>query len=110
LNFNHFSLDDATLFVKKVGKTIVYLVVYVDDLMIIVKNESYIASIKKELNKGFEMKYLGHIHYYLGIEVIRNPRYIFISQKKHIGELLKFFGMAKCNHVSTPMEHNLKLT
>jgi hypothetical protein len=79
LNFKHFNLDDATLFVKKVGKTIVYLVVYVDDLFIIGNNENYIASIKKELKKGFKVTYLGHLHYYLGIEVIQNPKYIFIS-------------------------------
>ena len=53
---------------------------------------------------------LGHLHYYLGIEVIQNPKYIFISQKKYIGELLNKFGMAECDPVSTPMEQNLKLT
>jgi hypothetical protein len=110
LNFKHFNLEDATLFVKKVGKIFVYLVVYVDDMLIIGNNESYIASIKKELNKGFEMTYLGHLHYYLGIEVIKNPKYIFISHKKYIGELLNKFGMAECNPVSTPMEPNLELT
>jgi len=52
MNFNHFKLDDATLFVKKVGKTATYIVVYVDDLLIKWDNEKYIASIKKELNKG----------------------------------------------------------
>jgi hypothetical protein len=57
LNFKHYNLDNATLFVKKVGKIVVYLVVYVDDLLIIGNNESYIASIKKELNKGFEMRH-----------------------------------------------------
>jgi hypothetical protein len=51
LNFKHFNLDDATLLVKKVGKTIVYIVVYVDELLITGNNESYIASIKKELKK-----------------------------------------------------------
>jgi hypothetical protein len=110
LNFKHFNLDDAILFVKKVGKTIVYLVVYVDDMLITGNNESYNASIKKELKKGFEMTYLGHLHYYLGIEVIQNPRFIFIFQKKYIGELLNKFGMVACNPISTPMEQNLKLT
>ena len=47
LNFKHYDLDDATLFVKKVGKIVVYLVVYVDDLLMTGNNESYIASIKK---------------------------------------------------------------
>ena len=56
------------------------------------------------------MTNLGHLHYYLGIEVIQNPRFIFISQKKYIRELLNKFGMAECNPLSTPMEHNLKLT
>jgi hypothetical protein len=78
LNFKYFNLDNATLFVKKFGKTIVYLVVYVDDMLITGNNESTIASIKKELKKGFEMINLEHIHYYLDIEVIQNPRYIFI--------------------------------
>jgi hypothetical protein len=63
LNFKHFNLDDATLFVKKVGKTVAYLVVYVDDPLITGNNESYIASMKKELKKGFEMTVLGHLCY-----------------------------------------------
>jgi hypothetical protein len=42
--------------------------------------------------------------------VIQNPRFIFIFQKKFIGELLNKFDMDECNLVSTPMEQNLKLT
>jgi hypothetical protein len=82
LNLKHFNLEDATFFVKKFGKSDVYLVVYVDDLLITGNNESYLVSIMKKLKKGFKMKILGHLHYYLGIEVIQNPRFIFIFQKK----------------------------
>eukprot|EP00253_Pinus_taeda_P001523 PITA_01523 len=110
LNFNHFDLDDATLFVNKVGKTVVYLVVYVDDILMTGKNESYNASIKKELGKSFEMTNLGYVHYYLGIEVTQHPKSIFLSQKKYIGDLLNRFGMTECNPLTTPMEQNLKLT
>ena len=39
----------------------------------------------------------------------QNPKYIFISQKKYVGELLNKFNMIDCNLVSTPMEQNLKL-
>eukprot|EP00253_Pinus_taeda_P004228 PITA_04228 len=73
-------------------------------------NESYIASIKKELKKGFEMIDLGYVHYYLGIEVTQHPKSIFLSQKKYIGDLLNRFGMTECNPLTTPMEQNLKLT
>jgi hypothetical protein len=110
LNFKHYNLDDVILFVKKVGKIVVYMVLYVDDLLITGNNENYIASINKELKKGFEMTYLGHLHYYLGIEVNENPKYIFFCQKKYAGELLNKFDMTECNTVSTPMEHNFKLT
>eukprot|EP00253_Pinus_taeda_P006525 PITA_06525 len=73
-------------------------------------NESYIASIKKELGKSFEMTDLGYVHYYLGIEVTQHPKSIFLSQKKYVGDLLNRFGMTECNPLTTPMEQNLKLT
>ena len=38
LNFKHFNLDDATLFVNKVGRYVVYIVVYVDDILMIGNN------------------------------------------------------------------------
>jgi hypothetical protein len=110
LNYKHFNLDDATLFVKKVGRSTVYLVVYVDYLLITGNNDDYIASIKKELQKVFDMTDLGLLHYYLGIKVDQKSKPIFISQKKYIGELLSKFEMKDCNHVSTPMEQSLKLT
>ena len=53
---------------------------------------------------------LGLLHYYLGIEVDKKPKHIFISQKIYAGELLRKFCMQDCNHVSTPMEKNINLT
>jgi len=47
LNFKHFNLRDSILFVKKFGKFVIYLVLYVDDLLITWNNENYIASINK---------------------------------------------------------------
>ena len=63
LNFKHYNLDDATLFVKKEGISIVFLVVYVDDILMTGGNEYYIVSIEKYLRKCFEMNDLGHLHY-----------------------------------------------
>jgi hypothetical protein len=47
INFKHFSLDYATFFIKKVGKTIVYIVSYADKFLIMRNNEAYIASRNK---------------------------------------------------------------
>ena len=76
MKFKHFNLDDATLFVKNVGKTIIHHVVDVDCLLITKNNELYIASIKKELKKDFNMAYMEHLHYYFDIEVISPKRSI----------------------------------
>ena len=53
---------------------------------------------------------LGYVHYYLGIEVTQHPKFIFLSQKNYIGDILNNFGMDECNPLITPMEQNLKLT
>ena len=75
------SYHNANLNVEKLT-SVVYLVVYVDDLLMTRNKKSYIASIKKDLKKIFEMKDMGHLHYYLGIEVTQHPKYIFpISEK-----------------------------
>ena len=52
--------------------------------MITRNNDDYITFIKRELMSFFDMKNLGLLHYYLGIEVDQKPKYIFISQKKKI--------------------------
>eukprot|EP00253_Pinus_taeda_P014099 PITA_14099 len=59
-------------------------------------DKSYIASIKKELKKGFGMTDLDYVHYNLGIEVTQHPKSIFLSQKKYIGDLLNRFMQKPC--------------
>jgi hypothetical protein len=55
------------------------------------------------------MKYLGLMHYFLGLEVWKNPERIFLNQGKYIVEFLKRFGMLECKPMNTPMEAKLKL-
>lgn len=59
-----------------------YLLVYVDDILMIGNNENDIASIKKEPRKGFKMTDLSYVQYCLGIEVTQHLKFIFIPQKK----------------------------
>ena len=51
----------------------------------------------------FEMTDMKELHYFLGIEVIRTPDGIMISQQHYILNLLYKFGMAECKSVATPL-------
>ena len=59
--------------------------------------------------KKFEMKDLGLIRYFLGIQVKQSLRKIFISQEKYVADLLKKFNMSECKLVASPMTINEKL-
>eukprot|EP00253_Pinus_taeda_P032986 PITA_32986 len=62
---------------------------------------------KRELASEFEMKDLGLMHYFLGLEVWQKPREIFLSQGKYVVKILERFSMVDCKPVTTPMELDL---
>lgn len=63
------SNSDHTLFIKHNGKKVTVLIVYVDDMIITGDNEEEILKLQEELATNFEMKNLGGLKYFLGIEV-----------------------------------------
>jgi hypothetical protein len=67
--------------VKKTNHGIVVIVIYVDDLIIIGDSDTDIFDLKKLLKQKFEMKDLGELHYFLGIEVIQSPKRIWLLQR-----------------------------
>jgi hypothetical protein len=82
------------------------LVLYVDDLFL-TSSERLIAECKRALNSEFEMKDLGMMHYFLGLEVWQRTNDIFPSQGKYTLEILKKFGMTDCKSMPTPMVMDL---
>jgi len=72
-------------------------------------NEKLIAGCKKELSREFEMKDIGLMHYFLGLEVWQRDGEIFLNQGKYIVDILKRFNMLDCKSMATPMNSNLKL-
>ncbi|GKA15706.1 ribonuclease H-like domain-containing protein [Tanacetum coccineum] len=57
-------------------------------------------------SKDNKNKDLGHLKYFLGIEVIKTEKDLCLSQRKYCLELLKEYGLLGCKPVSTPMEPN----
>jgi hypothetical protein len=85
---------------------------YVDDLTIACKHTPTLKQIKAELHKQYKMHDLGPIKYILGIEIIRDRanRTMYLSQRKHIGDVLARFNMSNARPVSTPLAKSAPLT
>ena len=100
------SNSDHTFFLKKIKDWITCLIIYVDDMLITGNDADEIRELKKKLSGEFDMKDLGNLKYFLGIEVLRSKRGIFISQQKCILDLLAEIGMLDCKPVDTPIAAN----
>lgn len=106
----HQSNADHTLFIKRRQGMVTCLIMYVDDMVITGNDCEEIAHLRKHLFTKFEMKDLGGLKYFLGIEVLRSKSGIYISQRKYIMDLLTEVGMLDCKPCDTPMAVNHKLT
>ena len=78
------------------------VVLYVDDL-ILMGDELLIHSCKVDLAKEFEMKDLGLLHYFLGLEIWQRSDGLFVSQGKYAREILEKFHMQGCKPIDTPL-------
>ena len=105
----HQSNSDHTLFLKKQHGKITTLIVYVDDMVVIGNDPNERKALQSYLSSKFEMKDLGHLKYFLGIEESRSDKGIFLPQRKYVLDLLQETGMSACQPVDTPVEEGLKL-
>ncbi|XP_059590838.1 retrovirus-related Pol polyprotein from transposon RE1 isoform X3 [Vitis vinifera] len=101
---------DHTLFVKKShARKLAILIVYVDDIILSGNDMGELQNLKKYLSEEFEVKDLGNLKYFLGMEVARSRKGIVVSQRKYILDLLKETGMLGCKPIETPMDSQKKL-
>ena len=92
----HKSNSDHTLFLKKQHGKITALIVYVDDMVVTGNDLDERKALQSYLSSEFEMKDLNHLKYFLGIEVSRSDKGIFLSQRKYALDLLQETGMSAC--------------
>ena len=93
---------DSSLFVYHSPHSVIYLLLYVDDMVITGSNSSMLSSLIDRLAKEFSMKDLGDLHYFLGIEVVRNDKDLFLNQAKYELYLLTRAKLVDCKTISTP--------
>src|SRR6516165_7589582 len=87
----------------------IYLVVYVDDIVITGSDQNGIEHLKKHLFSHFQTKDLGLLRYFLGIEVAQSSSRIALSQRKYALDILEETGMLDCRPIDSPMDPNIKL-
>jgi hypothetical protein len=101
------SYADLYPYYKVVNDALVISLLYVDDLFL-THAKPLIIQCKRELALKFDMKDLGLIHYYLGLELWQKHGQIFLGQGKYVVKILQKFGMMDCKSMTTPMVTDLK--
>ncbi|KAM7465888.1 hypothetical protein LguiB_013450 [Lonicera macranthoides] len=104
------SKSDHSVFYKQSEAGIILLVVYVDDIVITGSDATGISSLKSFLHAQFHTKDLGMLKYFLGVEVTRSKKGIFLSQRKYVLDLLAETGKLGAKPCSAPMIPNVQLT
>ncbi|CAH9055335.1 unnamed protein product [Cuscuta epithymum] len=102
--------SDHSVFYRQTQAGITLLVVYVDDIVITGSDNAGILALKNFLHSQFQTKDLGSLKYFLGIEVTRSKKGIFLSQRKYVLDLLAETGKLGAKPSTTPMVPNVQLT
>jgi hypothetical protein len=102
---------DSCIYLKFVNGSPTYLLLYVDDMLIVAKSMKEIAALKAQLSHEFDMKDLGVAKKILGMEMIRDRKsgLLYLSQKNYIEKVLHRFNMNNIKLVSTPLAPHFKI-
>ncbi|KAJ0502796.1 putative RNA-directed DNA polymerase [Helianthus annuus] len=97
------SLNEPTLYVKHSATDVIYICLYVDDIICTSSSETLIAEFKTGMKQMFEMTDLGLLQYFLGLEIKQSHEGVFVSQEKYAQSLLNKYGMRDCKLEDVPM-------
>lgn len=104
------SKADLSLFIRVSAGTCLVLMVYVDDIVLTRTSAHDIGEVVRQLHSKFALKDMGHLSFFLGVDVKRTTQGLLLSQKKYIMELLQKAGMVEAAMTPTPMLNTPKLT
>ncbi len=102
---------DFSVYVVQVGDVKFFIIVYVDDLILVCNNKDKLLQVKEKLFRKFKMKDLGDLHFFLGMEVERDHAQclFYINQIGYFKEILKRFRMEDCKAIGVPLDPKRKL-
>ena len=103
------SIHDSAMFTHTSTRGRTVLLLYVDDMILTGDDPAYISFVKQKLCETFLMTDLGHLRYFLGIEVTSDSRGYRLSQHRYTLDLIARSGLTDTRTVATPMELHLQL-
>ncbi|XP_016199460.1 uncharacterized protein LOC107640453 [Arachis ipaensis] len=89
---------------------VVYLLVYVDDIILASASSTMLSNVQKLLQSIFKLKILGDLKYFFGLEIAKSTDGIHLCQRKYTLNLLQDTNFTTCKPTALPMEPNLKLS
>nr|GEV83395.1 retrotransposon protein, putative, Ty1-copia subclass [Tanacetum cinerariifolium] len=106
------NLDEPCVYLKASGSNITFLILYVDEILIMRNNIPMLQDVKSYLGRCFAMKDLGEAAYILGIKIYRDRsrRLISLCQSAYIKKILKRYCMENSKHESIPIQEKIKLS
>ena len=96
------SMADSSLFVFCLAHTIIYLILYVDDIIITGKDSTQIHNLITALGQVFELNDLGPLNYFLGIQITKSTHGLTLTQTKYAFDVLHRFHMENSKPTKTP--------
>uniref|UniRef100_A0A1J3K4I8 Retrovirus-related Pol polyprotein from transposon TNT 1-94 n=2 Tax=Noccaea caerulescens TaxID=107243 RepID=A0A1J3K4I8_NOCCA len=105
------NIVDPCIYLKFSGSKFIFLVLYVDDILLASSDLGLLHQTKNYLSKNFDMKDMGEASYVIGIEIFRDRSLgiLGLSQKAYIDRVLERFSMLSCSSSVVPMQKGDKL-
>jgi hypothetical protein len=101
--------SNTSLFIYRHDNDTIYLLLYVDDIVLTVSNTDLLQRTIVALQREFAMKDLGPLHHFLGITVECRSQSLFLHQRQYAIDILEQAGMSDCKPCSTPVDTQAKL-
>ena len=103
---------DQYIYIKVSGSKYIFLVLYVDDILLVTNDNDLLVEIKQLLFSHFDMKDLREASYVLGIQILhdRPSGILRLSQQTYIERILKRFNMQSCSSGKTPIEKGVRFS
>jgi hypothetical protein len=112
IRFCRSEYDSCVYYKKLQDKSFMYLLIYVDDMLVAASNKEEIKKVKEQLSSEFEMKDLGTTKRILGMEIKRDRpnEKLYLSQRNFVEKVLNRFNMKDAKFVSTHLATKFKLS